>query len=103
MLEAPLTLSITKALRKEGAYVVKQHGGKYGTRGVPDLLVCYEGRFVGLEVKTPERLNAVTPEQKHHIGAILLADGNAKVVTSVKDALVFLDRIDERIDHGRHA
>ena len=29
----------------------KEHGGMYGTAGIPDLIVCYKGRFIGLECK----------------------------------------------------
>ena len=103
MLEASLTKNITKVLRKEGAYVVKQHGGKYGTRGVPDLLVCYRGRFIGAEVKTPARGNMTTREQWHHLQLIREAGGEARVVTSVAEALILLKIIDERIDHERDA
>jgi Holliday junction resolvase len=28
------------------------HGGMYGTAGVPDIIVCYNGKFVAFEVKT---------------------------------------------------
>ena len=31
----------------------KEHGGPYGTSGVPDIICCYKGRFLGLEVKLP--------------------------------------------------
>ena len=98
MLEASLTKSITRALRDEGAYVVKVHGGKYGTRGVPDLLVCYRGHYIGAEVKTPARVNMTTREQRHHLQLIREAGGEARIVTSVAEALILLKIIDERID-----
>ena len=98
MLEASLTKSITRALHDEGAYVVKVHGGKYGTRGVPDLLVCYRGRFIAAEVKAPERWGVTSDAQKYHLGLIRKAGGEADVVTSVAGALLLLKIIDERID-----
>ena len=38
----------------DGFYFFKEHGGLYGTAGVPDLICCYKGRFIALEVKTPD-------------------------------------------------
>ena len=31
----------------------KESGGPYGTSGVPDIICCYKGRFLGLEAKLP--------------------------------------------------
>jgi len=30
----------------------KEHGGMYGTAGLPDIICCMGGRFVAFEVKT---------------------------------------------------
>ena len=42
-------------LEGRGAFVVKIHGGDnpFQEVGIPDLLVCYRGYFIGLEVKQP--------------------------------------------------
>jgi hypothetical protein len=43
----------TKILKKyPSAYVYVTHVGQYGKRGVPDLVMCIEGLFVTIEVKT---------------------------------------------------
>ena len=26
----------------------KEHGGQYGTAGIPDIIVCHKGRFIAL-------------------------------------------------------
>ena len=36
----------------QGCFAWKTHGGMYGTEGLPDIIVCYRGRFIALEVKT---------------------------------------------------
>ena len=28
----------------------KEHGGMYGTAGIPDLIVCYKGRFIYMQM-----------------------------------------------------
>lgn len=51
--------------------------------GLPDLIVCYRGRFVGLEVKQPSRVEKVTERQAFTLETIRKAGGKAFVVTSV--------------------
>jgi hypothetical protein len=31
----------------------KEHGGIYGTAGIPDIIACIDGKFYAFEVKTP--------------------------------------------------
>ena len=47
----------------------KEHGGMYGTAGIPDLIVCYKGRFIGLECKVGKNKPTVLPpsEPPRHI------------------------------------
>lgn len=42
---------IKKYLKDETCYTVKYHGDRFSQVGVPDLLVCCEGKFLGLEIK----------------------------------------------------
>ena len=85
-LESAIQLRIIAALRAAGAYVTKFSAGDVGT---PDLLVCYQGRFFGMEVKQPK--NYPTPIQRHRLGQIALAGGVGVVVRSVADALAALE------------
>ncbi len=61
----------------------KEHGGQYGTAGIPDIIVCHKGRFIALEAKvgknTPTKLQAAT------IDKIRQAGGIATVVHSVDE------------------
>ena len=55
MLERDIVAAIKKYLCSLGADVFfwKEHGGPYGTSGVPDIICCYRGRFIGMECKLP--------------------------------------------------
>ena len=39
-------------LKKNNIYHFKTKGGIYGTIGLPDLVICINGKFVGLELKS---------------------------------------------------
>ena len=70
----------------------KEHGGQYGTAGIPDIIVCYRGWFIGLEAKVgknqPTRLQQVTIEQ------IRKAGGVAAVVRSVADVQAVMSEME---------
>ena len=85
MTEATLTRHIQAALREAGAWVYKTHGSALTRAGVPDLLVCYQGRFIGLEVKGPR--GVMEPRQLVEMAALVRAGGRALVVKSVEEAL----------------
>jgi len=87
MLERALQAKILAALRRLGGWWVKYHTeGRYASAGVPDIIGCYRGRFIALEVKRPGR--KPTPLQAATIAAIRKeGQGIAEVVTSVDEAL----------------
>lgn len=45
---------VKRWIKDEGGYYVKYHGDAFSTAGVPDLLACIGGRFVGIEVKADD-------------------------------------------------
>ena len=45
---------VKKYLDKEGAWVLKTFSNGIQRSGVPDLLICYKGRFIGMEVKAKD-------------------------------------------------
>ena len=61
----------------------KEHGGMYGTAGIPDIIACIDGRFYGFEVKTES--GKTTALQDATIRRILACGGNAYVVRSVDE------------------
>lgn len=55
MKEKTITNKILKYLKEQPCcFAFKEHGGAYGTAGIPDILCCYKGKFVAFEVKTPD-------------------------------------------------
>lgn len=91
--EARLTNKIKAAIQEAypGCFAVKVHGGPYQTAGIPDLLVCVEGRLVGFEVKVPGRENTLTPRQDATLKALRRAGAVAAMVTSSRQALTILE------------
>jgi hypothetical protein len=69
---------VSQTLKEMKAYVVKPVTGGFGNSGVPDLLVCVSGRFVGIECKAGG--NKPTALQLHNLNAIELAGGIALVI-----------------------
>lgn len=54
MTERDIVAAILRLLKKTpGCFAWKEHGGMYGTAGIPDIIACIGGRFVAFEVKTP--------------------------------------------------
>ncbi len=61
----------------------KEHGGQYGTAGIPDIICCYRGKFIAFEVKVGK--NQATALQNITIRDIIHAGGYALVVRSVAE------------------
>lgn len=78
MRESQFQSMVIRYLKDKGAYVLNVAGGTQIPKGTPDLLVCWRGRFLGLELKTDT--GKTTQLQKHHICEIRKADGFSKVV-----------------------
>ena len=84
MLEKDITAAILRRLKAvPRCFAWKEHGGLYGTAGVPDVICCLDGRFFAFEVKTPE--GRATRLQEQTIHRIRVAGGHAYVVRSAAD------------------
>lgn len=83
---------VIKYLEAKGAYVVKTI--KTSKKGVPDLLVCYKGRFIGIEMKTPTTRNNLSDLQMHNLAMISKADGYGVMCVDTEDVQRILTRID---------
>ena len=97
MLERDIVAAIKKYLFSLGSDVFfwKEHGGPYGTSGVPDIICCYRGRFIGMECKLPG--GRLTEMQKRVISKINRAGGIARRVESVDDAKAIIRQIDNEL------
>lgn len=84
MLEKEIVAAILRHLKGlPGCFAWKEHGGLYGTAGVPDIIACVGGRFYAFEVKTPS--GRLTRLQEATLEKIRAAGGRAEKVTSVEE------------------
>ena len=61
-----------------GAYYFFPATGGYGRSGVPDIVACYNGRFIAIEVKAGD--NPLTALQQRELAMIKKRGGVALVV-----------------------
>lgn len=96
MLEKDITAKILKYLKSlDKCYCFKEHGGIYGTAGIPDIICCYHGHFVALEVKTAK--GKTTALQELNIKQINSAGGTAVIVRSLDDVKTIISGLDGEI------
>lgn len=82
MNESDIVKAIMKYLKSvPRCFCWKEHGGMYGTAGIPDIIACINGHFFGFEVKTD--VGKPTKLQEATIRKILASGGTAVVVRSV--------------------
>jgi len=104
MLEKDITNAIMRYLKTvPSCFAWKEHGGIYGTAGLPDILCCIGGRFVGFEVKTPANAGSsggrgrpegkLTKLQESTIAKIKAAKGQAFKVTSVGEVKAIIENL----------
>ena len=96
--ETVLVNKIIKALKQRGGFWFKVHGSAFQTSGIPDIVGCYQGRFIGFEVKLPETAQATSMRQRLMLKRIYAAGGIPRVITSAQAALGVLERIDRQLD-----
>ena len=83
-MEKDITAAIMRYLKTvPGCFCWKQHGGQFGTAGLPDVICCIRGRFVAFEVKTAS--GKLTKLQEVTIAKIQAAGGVAHKVTGVQE------------------
>ena len=90
------------ALARLGAYYTFPMTGGYSNSGVPDILVCYRGVFIGLECKANG--NKPTRLQESHIKEINMNGGIAFIVDehNVDNLYELLkERVDEHINANK--
>lgn len=91
--EKKIEIAIIKLLKKRGAYAISLHGSPMSS-GYPDIIACYRGFFIGLEVKQPSTSHTATPRQLAQLKLINKAHGRGRVVVSVEEVENLLDELD---------
>lgn len=92
--EKKVKKAVSNILDMYGAYYFAPMSGGFTKAGVPDLIACYRGKFIGIECKAGT--NKPTELQKREIARIQKAGGSAIVVNEesiylVEEVLKFID------------
>jgi Holliday junction resolvase len=69
---------VKKILDKLGCYYFFPATGGYGKSGVPDIIICFKGHFVGIECKAGK--GVVTALQANELKKIMENGGDTLVV-----------------------
>lgn len=91
--ESRLSGKIIDALRQQGVFAWKQHADEYTPAGLPDIIACVDGKFVGMETKLPHERANVSTRQVYMHERIRKSGGIVGVVCSVGEALNLVDRV----------
>lgn len=93
--EGKIVKKIKDLIVEKGGRPFKIHGSDEGFQevGIPDLLWCFRGRFVGSEVKQPSR--DLSPIQRVVLHEIYDAGGVASVLETVGQAAVLLTYLEK--------
>tara|TARA_R110000796_G_scaffold44164_1_gene107979 strand:- start:70 stop:357 length:288 start_codon:yes stop_codon:yes gene_type:complete len=87
--EKKVKVKICKILDKMGAYRFYASTGGYGSSGIPDIIACYQGRFIGIEAKANG--GKPTALQLKNLNDIAISGGQPLVVDETNvDQLEYL-------------
>ena len=96
--EGKIKTAIKRWLVDHGAWYFMPVSNGMGAMGVPDFIVCYDGKFLGIEAKAPGKRGNTTPAQKRQLDGINKANGIAIVVDDVAQ----LDKLAEGLERLRY-
>lgn len=99
--ESKVKAKVVAILKERGAYYFFPVTGGFGRSGVPDIVACYCGMFLGIECKAGT--NQPTALQDRELDRIYRAGGVPLVIreANVKDVDEVLDFIDKEVQRMR--
>jgi len=89
--EKKVQAEIIKYLKEQGIYYAKTM--RMSMNGVPDILCCIDGHFVGIEVKAEGKREEITPLQTENLADIRLSKGYGMCTDNVNDVIEMIERI----------
>lgn len=92
MAEAAVVAAVGRLLDKRGAWWFNKGQNGMGRNGIPDIIACYRGRFLAIEVKS--KTGTIRPLQFYELRRAAEAGGHAVVARSADDVRAVLDTID---------
>ena len=95
--EVKVKNKVKKLLKENNAYFCMPVSGGFGASGVPDIIACYRGFFIGIECKAGN--NTPTALQKKNLQDIVNAGGGVAVVNegNVEDVEILLRAFDRAL------
>ena len=78
--EKKVKRKIVALLKEHGAYYFYPVTGGFGASGVPDVVACLNGQFVGIEAKADLKKNKPTALQEKNLRQIKEAGGTSLVI-----------------------
>ena len=91
--ESKVKAKVKAWLQARGIWNCTPVGSQFGNAGVPDILCCWDGRFLGIEVKAPGKRGNTTDMQKRQLAGITAAGGTAIVVDDISQMEDLLNAI----------
>ena len=76
--EKKVKQKVCAKLKELGAYYFYASTGGYGASGVPDIVACYKGKFIGIECKANG--NKATALQQKHLREISMQQGLSLII-----------------------
>lgn len=91
--EKKVKQQVVKLLNEVGAYHFYPVSGGYGASGVPDVVACFLGKFIGIECKAGK--NVPTALQEKNLADIKEAKGQSLVINehNLDDLVICIERI----------
>lgn len=93
MKEKTIENKIKDYLFSKYIYYFKVHGSKFMEPGIPDIVACVKGHFVGIEVKRPGAKNEQSEQQKIHERNIKKSGGTYLLVDSLQEVINYIEPI----------
>ncbi len=78
--EKKVKKKVVEILKQYNAYYFYPVTGGYGASGVPDIIACYNSKFLGIEVKADAKKRGPTALQQKNIRQINDAGGVGVVI-----------------------
>jgi hypothetical protein len=94
--EGKVKLKVVKLLNKYNAYYFFPPANGYGRSGIPDVVCCVKGKFLGIECKAGK--NTTTALQDRELDRIRAAKGHAMVVN--EENIDLLEQVLKELTHA---
>ena len=92
--ESKVKRKVYEILKKYNVYYFSPIMNGYGKSGVPDVIACYKGVFIGIECKATEK-NKPTDLQQRNLNDIKMKGGWALVIhkDNLQELITLLDNL----------